>query len=56
MDNAFEIKSDRKLFMQRTESHCAECGDHHGHVFEGGPEPTELRYRNNGVASGFIPD
>ncbi|MGD2140952.1 MAG: peptide-methionine (R)-S-oxide reductase MsrB [Burkholderiales bacterium] len=56
IDGAFETKRDRKLFMERTEYHCARCGGHHGHVFEDGPEPTGLRYCNNGVALRFIPD
>jgi len=56
LPGAFETKSDRKLFMQRTEYHCARCGGHHGHVFEDGPDPTGLRYCNNGTALKFIPD
>jgi peptide-methionine (R)-S-oxide reductase len=56
IENAFETKSDRKLFMQRTEYHCANCGGHHGHIFEDGPEPNGLRYCNNGVALRFEPD
>ena len=56
LTGAFETKSDRKLFMQRTEYHCARCGGHHGHVFEDGPDPTGLRYCNNGTALKFIPD
>ena len=56
LPGAFETKSDRKLFMQRTEYHCARCGGHHGHVFEDGPNPTGLRYCNNGTALKFIPE
>ena len=48
-------QSDLKIGMARTEYHCARCGGHHGHVFEDGPEPTGLRYCNNGVALRFIP-
>ncbi len=48
-------KSDRKLFMARTEYHCKRCGGHQGHVFKDGPRPTGLRYCNNGVALGFVP-
>ncbi|UCE32349.1 MAG: peptide-methionine (R)-S-oxide reductase MsrB [Burkholderiales bacterium] len=51
---ALGTKVDRKLFMKRTEYHCARCGGHHGHVFEDGPAPTGLRYCNNGVALRFI--
>lgn len=56
IENAFDTKSDRKLFMQRTEYHCANCDGHHGHVFEDGPGPTGLRYCNNGVALRFEAD
>ena len=56
LPGVFETKSDRKLFMQRTEYHCARCGGHHGHVFEDGPDPTGLRYCNTGTALKFIPD
>jgi len=50
-----ETKTDYKLIAPRTEYHCARCGGHHGHVFKDGPEPTGLRYCNNGVALKFDP-
>ena len=51
-----ETKTDFRLFLPRTEYHCARCGGHQGHVFKEGPPPTGLRYCNNGVALKFIPD
>ena len=50
------FKTDFKLVFPRKEYHCAKCGGHHGHVFKDGPEPTGLRYCNNGIALNFIPD
>jgi len=50
-----ETKTDFKLIFPRTEYHCVRCGGHQGHVFKDGPQPTGLRYCNNGLALTFKP-
>lgn len=55
VEGRVETKRDFKLILPRTEYHCARCGGHQGHVFNDGPQPTGLRYCNNGVALTFIP-
>lgn len=56
IEGGIETKRDFKLIVPRTEYHCSRCGGHQGHVFKDGPNPTGLRYCNNGVALDFIPD
>ncbi len=55
IEGAVGTKPDNKLWMERTEYHCARCLGHQGHVFNDGPAPTGLRYCNNGVALTFKP-
>ena len=56
LPKALDFKTDFKLVFPRKEYHCARCEGHHGHVFKDGPEPTGLRYCNNGIALKFIPN
>lgn len=56
LPDAVGKRTDFKLIWPRTEYHCVRCGGHQGHIFKDGPQPTGLRYCNNGVALQFVPE
>lgn len=56
LEERVDTMKDMKLGYPRTEYHCVRCEGHQGHIFEDGPDPTGLRYCNNGRGLTFVPE
>ena len=56
LPGAFKTKIDYSFGMKRVEYHCSNCGVHHGHVFDDGPDENGKRFCNNGLCLIFKPN
>ena len=55
LPGAFKTKIDNSFGMKRVEYHCANCGVHHGHIFDDGSTTTQKRFCSNGLCLIFKP-
>ncbi len=55
IDGAVLTGPDKTYGALLTEVHCANCGGHHAHIFNDGPEPLGTRHCVNGLVLDFRP-